>query len=315
MVDKELVDAWMGKCPERLVWWLDLMGMAGAGLEVRSSVARLSARWKVSAKVVRGFLDFLRETGRVTWETDHHDTVFRLVPMVCVDECQGQTKGEQRANKGQTKGKLNGSESESYVVDMANRGQTEGKQRASKGQTYNIDIDINKYNITPTPPAGARTCERTDDPDIPEKPDSPEKPWSGLREFFNRTMNEAGARIPRVKAVTDRRLTAVMARAREYGDEAVYEVITRAARSPFLNGGGNKVFVADFDWIFRPNNFPKVLEGNYDEIFINNPNKSKNSNHDTDGWTGGPRDTDGDSGFAQRRAEAGALVARLLAES
>ena len=114
--------------------------------------------------------------------------------------------------------------------------------------------------------------------------------------------------------MTDRRLTAVMARAREYGEDAVYEVITRAARSPFLNGGGNKVFVADFDWLMRPNTFPKVLEGNYDEIFINNPNNSKNSNHDTDGRTGGPRDTEGDSGFEQRRAEAGALVARLLAE-
>ena len=51
---------------------------------------------------------------------------------------------------------------------------------------------------------------------------------------------------------------------REYGKDAVLTAIKKAAESDFLNGCGNKAFVASFDWIFRPTNFPKVLEGNYD---------------------------------------------------
>ena len=79
--------------------------------------------------------------------------------------------------------------------------------------------------------------------------------------FFNETVKEK--RIPSISKITEKRKSAVLARAHEYGDDAVFTVIRNAADSIFLNGGGNKNFLADFDWMFRPNNFPKVLEGNY----------------------------------------------------
>lgn len=79
---------------------------------------------------------------------------------------------------------------------------------------------------------------------------------------FNRAMRDA--RIPKIKRIAGQRREFLLARAREYGPVAVYRVILKAARSDFLNGGGNSGWVASFEWIFRPNNFPKVLEGYYD---------------------------------------------------
>lgn len=85
-------------------------------------------------------------------------------------------------------------------------------------------------------------------------------------DFFNKTMAAQGAQIPQVRAIPpkSKRTTFLLARLREYGKEALAAVVKKAAASDFLNGGGSRGFVADFEWLFRPNNFPRILEGTYD---------------------------------------------------
>ena len=96
-----------------------------------------------------------------------------------------------------------------------------------------------------------------------EKP--PRIDFDKVRLQWNRAMDETGAKLPRLKAkITGRRKDFFAARARENGIVACYRVIIKASRSDFLNGGGSRGAVFDFEWVFRPNNFPKVLEGNYD---------------------------------------------------
>lgn len=84
--------------------------------------------------------------------------------------------------------------------------------------------------------------------------------------FFNQTMDEHGAQIPRIRTITrdSKRATTLFARLREYSKEDLAEAVRKAAKSDFLNGSGDKAFVASFDWIFAPKMFPRVLEGNYD---------------------------------------------------
>lgn len=53
------------------------------------------------------------------------------------------------------------------------------------------------------------------------------------------------------------------ARIREYGEDAVIEAIDNIRSSDFLQGKGNKGWMITFDWFVLPTNFPKVLEGNY----------------------------------------------------
>ena len=53
-------------------------------------------------------------------------------------------------------------------------------------------------------------------------------------------------------------------RIKEYGVESVIEAVHKVGESDFLRRGSDKGWQIDFGWFVRPNNFPKVLEGNYD---------------------------------------------------
>lgn len=46
----------------------------------------------------------------------------------------------------------------------------------------------------------------------------------------------------------------------------VVRILRYAAHNSFLNGGGNKGWVANIDWLLRPSNFIKVKEGIYNDF-------------------------------------------------
>ena len=60
-----------------------------------------------------------------------------------------------------------------------------------------------------------------------------------------------------------KRYTQFRKRVKDYGIDTILEAIRQIPKSSFLNGGGKKGFVITFDWFIAPNNFVKVLEGNY----------------------------------------------------
>ena len=66
-----------------------------------------------------------------------------------------------------------------------------------------------------------------------------------------------------ITAMTDKRKGHVGARIREHGLEAVYKVIDNCGQSSFMRGNNARGWQATFDWVFLPNNFVKVFEGNY----------------------------------------------------
>ena len=52
-------------------------------------------------------------------------------------------------------------------------------------------------------------------------------------------------------------------RINEFGIEKVIEAIESINNSDFLKGQNDRSWVITFDWLIKPNNFTKVLEGNY----------------------------------------------------
>lgn len=83
-----------------------------------------------------------------------------------------------------------------------------------------------------------------------------------VAKYFNEQMQ--GRQVKKIVRLNQSRMSKVLARTKEYGREAVAQVIVKTANSNFLNGDNNRGFLATFDWIFRPTNFPKIYEGNYD---------------------------------------------------
>ena len=82
---------------------------------------------------------------------------------------------------------------------------------------------------------------------------------------IQKAWNELGLK-QLVKIPSDsKRGVLLRARVREYGVDAVLEAIAKVRDSPFLKGQNSRNWVITFDWLIKPNNFIKVLEGNYDK--------------------------------------------------
>lgn len=63
---------------------------------------------------------------------------------------------------------------------------------------------------------------------------------------------------------TSKRYQMLVARIKEYSLDDVLKAIEKIKQSDFLKGNNNKGWIITFDWFVRPNNFPKVFEGDYD---------------------------------------------------
>ena len=103
-----------------------------------------------------------------------------------------------------------------------------------------------------------------------------------LCEYWNKQMTDNNCTIPQIQRITDRRKQVVLSRLREFSKDDIIQVIENCARSDFLNGRNNRNFIASFDWAFLPNNFIKILEGNYNNKFENNPSYQNGLQANTD---------------------------------
>ena len=221
------------------------------GIEIKrgqlvTSLANMSAELGLSVKSIRTCLNKLQTTGEIGKQTA---SKFTIITVCKYDKYQGL-----RCDEGQANGKQTASE-----------GQANGKRGASKGQQLkNIRKKEYKNNITPSKEGESVDTDQPVDVDL-----------KSVVEFFNKSVVESNSVLPKIKGATGKRVGYIKARIREFGIEAVYEVISKAAASDFINGKNQRGWVASFDWIMLPTNFPKVLEGNYDNR-TNNYNETNN---------------------------------------
>ena len=80
--------------------------------------------------------------------------------------------------------------------------------------------------------------------------------------------------LPKIIGLNESRKKAIRSRLKEYSLEQIEEMFRKAENSDFLTGRISKKderpFKASFDWLMKPSNFIKVLEGNYDNREVNN---------------------------------------------
>lgn len=87
--------------------------------------------------------------------------------------------------------------------------------------------------------------------------------YQELIEYFNTETMGVFGRI--IYPISEKRKASIRARIREHGVEAFREMIQRAAKSNFLKGNNDRGWTATFDWLIKPNNFQKIIEGNYND--------------------------------------------------
>lgn len=145
---------------------------------------------------------------------------------------KGQLKGNYRADKGQLKGNYNAD----IAIDTEDTGQLKGNYGAINGQLKGNPINKIKEKE--------------------KKKDTTEV--AAVLSYYDSLEN-----LPKYKGLSAQRKSHVNARINEYGIEEVKTVLAKADASDFLKSSiGGKWY--NFDWIFNPTNFLKILECNYD---------------------------------------------------
>lgn len=77
------------------------------------------------------------------------------------------------------------------------------------------------------------------------------------------SLSELGIKPIRGIKEGSKRINFLRARIKQYGEDDVLTAISNIRESPFLQGNNKRGWTITFDWFLLPNNFPKVLEGNY----------------------------------------------------
>lgn len=129
------------------------------------------------------------------------------------------------------------------------------KTRSDKG----LDIDIDKEKDNKLIVSKDTICQ-TDVRRVIEE-------WNKLQ--------EVGINPIRDIKPSSKRCQLLKGRIREYGIDEVLNAINNVRKSDFLRGENSRGWMITFDWFVKPNNFMKVLEGNYNKEKRNGTVKAK----------------------------------------
>jgi hypothetical protein len=211
------------------------------------NLSYLSKIWHVSSQATHKFLVKLEDSGMVTRTVDDKVTVITI------------------CNYDRYQLKM-GTSVEGLVDGADNRMVDQVVNQTNKDNKIKTEIEKTSDEVL---------CQVPLELDMPEAVEKEYISWEKFISFFNTAMR--GKTIPKIRGyhLAEHRKRNIRARIREYGKDAVIEVVKKAAASSFLNGGGDKGFVADIDWMMGPRNFPKILDGFYDRRFSEN---SQNNN-------------------------------------
>lgn len=156
---------------------------------------------------------------------------------------------------------------DSKLIEMYSEKKPENKRRTTGEQTENADIDIDIDKDLDLGSDKDSDLGEDEEDDVEPKAFSFPSSSVTLRKEDLQRIVEAwnGIGLSRIVRITtdSERYRMLKARVKEYGVDAVIEAIRKIPEQPFLMGEGNKGWTINFEWLVKPNNFPKVLEGNY----------------------------------------------------
>ena len=235
-----ILDGWVGHNERYLKWWTKLrreaswmektvwFGRQQVYLQPRQVLVTdnmLAKRWGVTKPTIIRFLRRLEQDKFIEKQTDNNNTIITITPLAWPDlEVKPEVTSEVKID---------------HEVD-----------RQTYPQAYLTPFKEEEINIIAG--GGLRTREEEAKNDFDE-----------IISFFNEQMK--GKAIPQVALKTPERRQALEILMAQTGIDmdAVKQAIMNAAESDFLNGKGQKGWIADFDWIIVPQHFQKVLENFY----------------------------------------------------
>lgn len=235
-----------------------------------ASIRYLSKRWQWSEKKVRSFLGHLKKEGMITAECTQGINLITLV------------KYDQYNDAGTTGGTTGGTDTAMIINQLKDEwaqlraqlgahphpipaqtppnpekpghtGGTNTKKEEERSITTTTELNPKKE----TSPDGEA---KKDGLSLTETAGKDKIDYEALMDYYNTTFR---GKLPGIRAMTDTRRKNVRARIAQYGKNSVMQAFQSVLDSPFLLGDNDRGWTADFDWIFKPANFTKILEQRY----------------------------------------------------
>lgn len=126
-----------------------------------------------------------------------------------------------------------------------------------------INVDINSQNVSSNLQSRE---EKSREEIIVSKDTIRQTDVQRCVEAWN-SLSDCGIKSISKMTSSSKRYQSLVARIREYGIDNILVAIDKIRHSKFLQGrsGSKRAWIITFDWFVLPSNFPKVLEGNYDD--------------------------------------------------
>lgn len=204
-----------------------------------TSLATIADRNKLSIQQVRTALSKLEKTGEINKQSTNKNTLIIVLNYERYQELDWNenTQYQQSNNKRSTN------------EQQSNNKQATTNKNVKNDNNENKDKNVKKYTTV------------SEDTVCQTQGVRPEVKY--ILSAWN-SLSEVSAVKPVSKMQTSsKRYQMLAARLKEYGLDDVLKAIEHIGQSDFLKGNNNKGWIITFDWFVRPNNFPKVLEGNY----------------------------------------------------
>ena len=247
-----VLNGWVGQDERYLKWWTWLRREAAwvdtevcynrqtVYLQMRQvlvTVNSLVKQWGVSKPTVIRFLQRLEQDNLIEREKDTRKTIITITPLGWADS----------EVKPVVKSEVKPAVNIDHDVDL---------------QAYHSHLVNRENNIIA---GGQSACDTREEGVAKNNSELElfESDFDEIVSFFNGQMK--GKRIPQVAVKTPERRKAYdqLIAQTQVDKDSVKRAIKNAAASDFLNGGGQKGWIADFDWIMVPQHFQKVLENFY----------------------------------------------------
>ena len=209
---------------------------------------------KIQADLYNALLEYAF-TGEVIEMNNAVKSVFLLIkPQIDANNTRyenskkgGRPKKEKTdSSKNDTKIKTNGFENNEKTETNSSKNDTENsvseKPNVNENENVNENVNVN------------------------ENGNENEKPKTITASTVVAAYHRLCPSFPAVKVISDKRKKAIHARLNSgYTLTDFEQAFTKAERSRFLRGGNKNNWQADFDWLMKDGNLPKVLEGKYDD--------------------------------------------------
>lgn len=206
--------------------------------QILTSVRKLAERWKWSTNRVYRFLKLLENDKMIIRKSDNDRTLL-TIENYSVYQCSENTLGD---TNGYTLGDSNG-DTNGYSIETPTDTPSEYKQEYKEYKNDKNILTVSKDTVCQT-----ESVRRVVDE------------WNTLEKF-------GIASVKKLKS-NSTRYSMLVARIKEYGLDDVLKAIDNIRHSKFLQGkkpSNKRIWVITFDWFVRPNCFPKVLEGQYND--------------------------------------------------